>query len=341
MGEITDLLNADTFFDSGDMRAAIEQAMEDMQDELVSKAPNEGYFKDATELDPNSAKYYSYRSNKEDYGTSYFLKIPASTYNDGTWDLLKEEYQINRKLIEEHCPHIVKYFELAQCSDGRPFIRAEYIHGETLKDYLRFDANNCQKDDEVITDYFRNKANMRRFIRQFLECLQRMHELSVVHHDLKPGNLLIDCVAGNLFVLDFDLSVGPSSTNKSYGWTDGYEDPEAAELWENGQRDWFDVFGPQFDIYSFGVIIKEIFASYKLRMPAEYKRILNKCTCKRKNRYQHVEDIFHDFMDCWLHEGHDSDDILKMTKTYQAAADGNAKAKQMIRDFLDFEKSLK
>ena len=76
-------------------------------------------------------------------------------------------------------------------------------------------------------------------------------------------------------------------------------------------------------------------------MPSEYKRILNKCTCNRKNRYQHVEDIFHDFMDYWMHEGRNSEDFLKMTKTYQAAADGNAKAKQMIQEFLEYEKELK
>ena len=44
-------------------------------------------------------------------------------------------------------------------------------------------------------------------------------------------------------------------------------------------------------------------------------------------------------MDYWMHEGHNSEDFLKMTKTYQAAADGDAKAKQIIQDFLDFEKS--
>ena len=341
MGEITDILNADSFFDSEEMRAAEKMFMQDMQNEPSSNVPNESYFRGATALAPNSAKYGTYRSRTKEYGTSYFLKIPASVEHDSTWDLLKEEFQINRKLTEEHCPHIVKYYELAECSDGRPFIRAEYIHGETLADYLHYDAQKRQKDDAVIVDYFRNNANMKRFIRQFLECLQRMHELSVVHHDLKPGNLLIDCVAGNLYILDFDLSVGPSSTNKSYGWTDGYEDPEAAELWESRMADWYDVFGPQFDIYSFGVIIKEIFKSYKLRMPSEYKRILNKCTCKRKNRYQHVEDIFHDFMDYWMHEGRNSEDFLKMTKTYQAAADGNAKAKQMIQEFLEYEKELK
>ena len=236
------------------------------------------------------------------------MKIPKSVKHNRTWDLLNREYQINRKLIEEHCPHIVKYYELAECSDGRPFIRAEYIHGETLEDYLHYDANNHQKSDEVIVDYFRNEANVRRFIRQFLECVQRMHELSVVHHDLKPGNLLIDCIAGNLYVIDFDLSVGPSLVSKSYGHNHGYEDPEAAVLWKSGPADWYDVFGPQYDIYSFGVIIKEIFKSYRLRMTAEYKRILNKCTCKRKNRYQHVEDILQDFNEYWQHDGRDSKD---------------------------------
>ena len=338
--EISELLNADSLFNSDEMRAAEELFMHDLEQEPTFKGENEKYFVGAMALDPNSAKYQTYRTRAKEYGTSYFLKIPASIEYDDTWDLLKEEYHINRKLIEEHCPHIVKYYDLSKCDDGRPFIRAEYIHGETLEYYLKYGARNDDKE-EVIVDYFRDKANVRRFIRQFLECLKRMHELSVVHHDLKPGNLLIDCVGGNLYVIDFDLSVGPSSLNKSYGWTKGYEDPEAKELWNSMNASWFEIFGPQFDIYSFGKIIKEIFKSYELKMPSEYKRILDKCTCTRKNRYKHVEDIIHDFKDFWRHEGHKGLSLIKRTKTYQEAANGNHKAKQIIKEFMDFERSLR
>ena len=347
MGEITDMLNADSLFNSEEMRAAEELAMQDMQGDAPINAPHATVFCRAKKLDAISGKYETFRSSVEYDGTAYFIKIPTSHKHDDTWNLLMEELQINKKLIERNCPHIVRYEkELKRDKDGRPYILGEYIHGETLQDYLDYDAKGKRKptigdvSHEVIVNYFRDKTNVRRFIKQFLECLKHMHGLSVVHHDLKPANLLIDCIAGNLYVTDFDLSVGPSSTNKGFGWTEGYVDPEAQELWNNGNADWYDVFGPQFDIYSFGIIINEIFKAYKLRMPPEYEQILNKCTCKRENRYQHVEDIFHDFMDYWMHEGHNSEDFLKMTKTYQAAAKGNAKAKQLLNEFMEFETKL-
>ena len=368
MGEITNNINAELDLDSSEVRSACPfngcgnvspnlpfdpdtyapapfinstntapEAPIQIQNKNV---PTDGYFNDATQLSPNSAKYDTYRTQAKGYGTSYFLKIPSSVSYDGTWELLKEEYQINKKLIDGNCPHIVRYYELAECSDGRPYIRAEYIHGETLADYLAFDAKNMKKSDEFIADYFRKPSNTRRFIRQFLECLQRMHELSVVHHDLKPGNLLIDCIAGNLYVFDFDLSVGPSSTDKSYGWTVGYEDPEAKEMLRNGNADWYDIFGPQFDIYSFGIIIHNIFKSYNLNMTLGYKRILDKCICSRKDRYQNVDDILYDFNICWSAEAHNIENYIKNTKTFNAAIEGDIKAKNLIKEFIEYENKI-
>jgi serine/threonine protein kinase/Tol biopolymer transport system component len=87
-------------------------------------------------------------------------------------------------------PNIMTVHEVGECQ-GRLFIAAEYVEGETLADLLRRGPLPAQEALRVGT--------------QIAEALQAAHEKGVIHRDLKPANIKIK-PDGAVKVLDFGLA---------------------------------------------------------------------------------------------------------------------------------------
>jgi serine/threonine protein kinase len=87
-------------------------------------------------------------------------------------------------------PNIMTVHEVGEC-DGRLFIAAEYVEGETLADRLRRGPLAAPEAMQVGT--------------QIAEALAAAHEKGVVHRDLKPANVKIKA-DGSVKVLDFGLA---------------------------------------------------------------------------------------------------------------------------------------
>ncbi|MHC4600053.1 MAG: protein kinase domain-containing protein, partial [Planctomycetota bacterium] len=102
-------------------------------------------------------------------------------------------------------------------------------------------------------------------LRQVAEALRYAHGRSIVHRDVKPGNILIGrgCVPK---IVDFGVAVigdDPSGTRAGrVAGTRGYIAPEVR--WNRGQAD------PRADIYSFGMTALEIFSGVKPWLAKEY-----------------------------------------------------------------------
>ncbi|RMF38731.1 MAG: serine/threonine protein kinase, partial [Planctomycetota bacterium] len=136
-------------------------------------------------------------------------------------------------------PNIVVVHEVGTDRD-RMYICSDFIHGVTLRDWLR-EAQRCNRD-------------ICRMMVRIARSLHRAHRSGLIHRDLKPANILVD-KEGNPFITDFGLArrtvkgtEGPDSSRVEIVGTPGYMSPEQAV---GKVAD----IGPQSDCYALGVML--------------------------------------------------------------------------------------
>jgi serine/threonine protein kinase/tetratricopeptide (TPR) repeat protein len=145
-------------------------------------------------------------------------------------------------------PHIATIYEVND-SEGAPFLAMELVHGETLKQVLNRGALEPIQLLEIA--------------RQIAEGLREAHQAGVIHHDIKPGNIMLDS-RSRVKILDFGLAVltgrersgdetvenfvTRTSTQASTGGTVPYMAPEQLRGEATDCR---------CDIFSFGVMLYE------------------------------------------------------------------------------------
>ena len=101
-----------------------------------------------------------------------------------------------------------------------------------------------------------------------------------MHRDLKPENILITGNGENVKLIDFGLADSDSyAVLKQPAGTIGYMAPEQAQVAKADVRN---------DIYSLGVIMKQMDLGYR------YRRIANRCAAPIEKRYQTVNELRQD-----------------------------------------------
>ena len=198
------------------------------------------------------------------YGKLHFLKRLKSEYAGDIryQEALRKEFETGYRL--EH-PNLVRYISLDNDS-----ILMEYVEGETLSQRL---ASN--------PDYFKNRKNTDKFIRQLLDVIGYLHSHQVLHLDLKPDNILITRINDDVKLIDLGCSYTDSFPDTT-GHTNAYAAPEQLSI----------IHSPlsiQTDIYAIGKILE--------RLPDHsiYNKVIARCTAEDPaDRYQSVEDILHD-----------------------------------------------
>ena len=169
-------------------------------------------------------------------------------------DALAPDAQARDRLLKEarlasrlNHPHIATIYEVND-SEGTTFLAMELVEGETLKQVLRRGALEPTQLLEIA--------------RQIGEGLREAHQAGVVHHDIKPGNIMLDS-RSRVKILDFGLAVltrerstgeteetfvTRTSTQASTGGTVPYMAPEQLRGEPTDSR---------CDIFSFGVLLYE------------------------------------------------------------------------------------
>ncbi|MEO1085118.1 MAG: serine/threonine-protein kinase, partial [Acidobacteriota bacterium] len=140
-------------------------------------------------------------------------------------------------------PNICDVYDVSETEEGRPYIAMRYVDGLPLDQALRDEP--LERRLEVIADV--------------AETVQAAHAHSLIHRDLKPGNILVerdDEGRFHPFVLDFGLVrheglPGATATGEVLG-TPGYLSPEQAA----GQRD----IDRRSDVFALGILIYELIA---------------------------------------------------------------------------------
>ena len=208
-------------------------------------------------LDTQGATCDTFRVKQ--YGKQHFLKRlkPEFTNDIRYQEAFRKEFETGYRL--EH-PNLVRYISLN--NDG---ILMDYIDGETLTQYL---TNH--------PDYFKNKSNTDKFLRQLLDVVGYLHSHQVLHLDLKPDNILLTRINNDVKLIDLGCCYTDTFTD-TQGRTNRYAAPEQL----SGEKP--DV---RTDIYAIGKILGLLPHSNK------YNKVIARCTASApSDRYQSVEEI--------------------------------------------------
>lgn len=193
------------------------------------------------------------------YGKLHFLKrLKVEHVGDIRYqEALRKEFETGYRL--EH-PNLVRYLSLDNNS-----ILMEYVDGETLSQRLTSHL-----------DYFKNRKNTDKFVRQLLDVLDYLHSHQVLHLDLKPDNILLTHINDDVKLIDFGFCYTDTFTDTT-GWTESYAAPEQLAGNKTDVRT---------DIYALGKIL-ELLPSHHI-----YNKVIARCTAENpSDRYQSIKEV--------------------------------------------------
>jgi serine/threonine-protein kinase len=100
-------------------------------------------------------------------------------------------------------PHIAQVFDNGVTDDGRPFIVMELLDGEDLQHHI--DRVGKLDPLQVVA-----------IVRQICRALTRAHSVGIVHRDIKPGNIFLQNIDGDLHVKVLDFGVAKLPVKKEH-----------------------------------------------------------------------------------------------------------------------------
>lgn len=191
-------------------------------------------------------------------------------------DLDVYSIDIYRYLYDNPLPGIPRIIELYEDNHTLILIE-EYIQGSTLRELI---DSRSLTSEQVCT-----------YLSALCDILNGLHSHNppIVHRDIKPSNIIITSF-GNVVLLDFNASKYYSGEENKESdtvllGTHGYAAPEQYGFGESS---------PKTDIYSIGILLKEISSSLA-DYPKDFDRIVENCTkILAEERYSSVLTLKYD-----------------------------------------------
>jgi len=188
----------------------------------------------------HSAVYLAERvATGENLVLKVLSQVPEAADGIGAFDRFLQEYELIADL--DH-PNIVRIHDLG-VGDTHAHIAMEYLDGGDLKQRI---TSGIRETEAV------------EYLRQMASALGRIHEVGILHRDLKPGNIMLRS-DGSLALIDFGLAkrmrlkLDITGTGEIFG-TPYYMSPEQG----HAKR-----MDPRSDIYSLGIIFYEMLTGEK------------------------------------------------------------------------------
>lgn len=213
------------------------------------------------ELFVETASMLLYRVRKA--GKYFIIKTPRQCTGQAL-AMLQREYELS--LGKQH-PNIVNVFTYEPSTIVGPGIVMEYVDGCTLREFL---AGNP------------SMSLRRRVLGQLLSAVAYIHRCGLVHNDIKPENIMVTRADNSVRLIDFGLADNDAHfLARTLGCTSSYASPELL-----AREDGIDT---RSDIYSLGVIIKEMFGK-------RYSRIASRCLyINKEQRYANADELVQAF----------------------------------------------
>lgn len=191
----------------------------------------------------------------------YFIIKTAKDGAPQALELIKREYELS---VGRSHPHIANIFTYEPVTIVGAGIIMEYIDGRTLKEFL------AEKPSLSLR---------RRVFLQLLQAVAYLHKSGVVHNDIKPENIMITRADNDVKLLDFGIADSDAHfLVRTPGCTPLYASPELRRQEKN--------LDSRSDIYSLGVVMKEMFGGWY------YGRIHARCLChKKEKRYSDADAL--------------------------------------------------
>jgi serine/threonine-protein kinase len=165
--------------------------------------------------------------------------LPESlTANGAALARFYKEVSVARQISHRH---VCRVYDIGEY-EGEHFISMEFVRGEELSSLLKR-IGRLPQDKAV------------EVARQLCAGLASVHDRGVLHHDLKPANIMVDEL-GEVRITDFGIAAlaGKVSGREAMAGTPAYMSPEQLEG---------DELTLKSDIYSLGLVLYEVFTGKK------------------------------------------------------------------------------
>ena len=195
------------------------------------------------------------------YGQWWLLKgLKADEAGEPVFqEMLRKEFEM---MIQFQHPHVVRAFSIEPVEGLGICIVMEWIEGDTLLHFLQKGLSRETKE---------------KLVDELLDALLYLQEKGVAHRDLKPENVMVTYNGNTVKLIDFGLADSDQyAVLKQAGGTEGYMSPEQGIGNRADTRN---------DIYSFGVILKE------MEMGKGYEKVAARCMAPIDERPQRIEEV--------------------------------------------------
>lgn len=234
---------------------------------LKEKNIDDFVLRDATLLGEGaSGKVYSYMTKNDE-------KLIIKMMYSGEWKSSDEFYKdiVWQSMIHEEINKLEKSVKVLGYNEYTDTDEKHYVcfimeFYEGYIDCFSF-VDECENWSREVVSHYKRKDNLKndtyyivdrkskiRIIKNMITALKEIHEMDIIHGDIKTNNIIINSSTGDVKFIDFGASLFIED-NRKYMETDwthgtlGYRAPE---------EDHSNLLGKTSDIYSLGVTIIEL-----------------------------------------------------------------------------------
>ena len=177
---------------------------------------------------------------------------------------LKQNFQLVTKLNH---PHIANYKNLEHCKEtDKHLLIMEYVEGMSLAQFRKAKPDRKVSVEEAI-----------KICRQIADALDYAHKQSILHRDIKPGNVHITA-SGNVKLLDFGLASEIRSTLLKLSHTIGASANAGTRPYMSPELFLGQPPGPGVDMYALGVLFHELISG-NLPFQSDDVQVLMNAVC--------------------------------------------------------------